>query len=181
VSGSGLILPAAAGGVSEETVAFAAEFIDRCGSGGTATQTIAYSVPLTTAAGGPVNMDAAADATWNQTDIPASAAAIFPGNHVPASPPSASDWQYAQLSYYDANGMPVNTANYGSGTWNVTTTQFDGFGDVISELTADRAEALAAGPSSASVAAELSNVTSTTPAAPTRSTPPAAVTQRGPT
>jgi RHS repeat-associated protein len=129
------------------------------GTGGTATQTIDYEVPLTTVAGGPVNMDPATVATWNQTDVPVSATAVFPGNHVPASPPSASDWNAAQITYYDANGMPVNTAMHGSGAWNVATTQYDAMGDDISDLTpADRAAALNAGSTSASVAAELSTV-----------------------
>lgn len=136
------------------------------GDGTTATQTIAYRVPLTTAAGGPVTMDAATVGTWNQTDVPASASAVFPATHVPASPPAASDWQYAQISYYDANGRQVNTADYGSGGWNIDTTQYDAYGDQISDLTAaDRAAALAAGSSSASVAAELQTVSQYTTAA----------------
>jgi len=140
--------------------------VTRTHSNGTATQTISYEVPLTTAAGGPISMDAATVGTWNQTDVPASAVAIFPATHVPSSPPTASDWQYAQITYYDANGLPVNTANYGSGAWNITTTQYDSYGDVISQLSAsDRAEALAAGSSSASVAAELQTVTDYTASA----------------
>lgn len=128
--------------------------------GGTATQTVVYQLPLTTAAGGPVNMDATTVGTWNQTDVPTSGVAIFPGNRVPASPPTAADWPYAQLNYYDADGQQVNTARNDSGLWNVTTSQYDGFGDMISDLTAaNRAEALAAGPTSAAVAAELSTVT----------------------
>ena len=64
--------------------------------GGTATTTIVYSVPLTTAAGGPVNMDAATVAAWGQNDVPASAVATFPPNRVPSSPPTATDYQYAR-------------------------------------------------------------------------------------
>lgn len=141
--------------------------VTRTHSNGTAaTQTIVYEVPLTTAAGGPLNMDASTVGTWNQTDPPASAAAIFPATHVPSSPPSANDWQYAQVTYYDANGRQVDTATYGSGAWNVATTQYDGYGDEIGDLTAaNRAEALAAGSSSASVAAELETVSEYTAAA----------------
>jgi YD repeat-containing protein len=141
--------------------------VTRTHSNGTsATQTIAYEVPLTTAAGGPVTMNAATVGTWNQTDVPASAAATFPATHVPSNPPTASDWQYAEITYYDADGRQVNTADYGSGAWNITTTQYDGYGDVISQLSAaDRAEALAAGSSSASVAAELETVSEYTTAA----------------
>lgn len=133
--------------------------VSRSDSRGTGTQTIDYEVPLTAAGGGPLNMDATTAGTWNQTDMPASAVAIFPATHVPASPPSSSDWTYAQITYYDANSMAVNTANYASGSWDVTTTQYDTFGDVLSTLSgADRAEALAAGSGSAAVAAELETV-----------------------
>jgi RHS repeat-associated protein len=133
--------------------------VSRSDSRGTGTQTIDYEVPLTTAAGGPVNMDPTTVGSWNQTDVPASAVAIFPATHVPSSPPSSADWPYAQITYYDANGMAVNTADYASGGWDVTTTQYDPYGDVLSTLSAaDRAEALAAGSSSASVAAELETV-----------------------
>jgi RHS repeat-associated protein len=127
--------------------------------GGTATQTLDYEVPLTTSAGGPVDMDTTTVDTWNQTDVPTSAVAVFPGTHIPSTPPSASDWQYAQISYFDANGHEVNTVTHNSDTWDIATTQYDGFGDVISQLTpADRAEALAADSNSASVAAELETV-----------------------
>jgi RHS repeat-associated protein len=133
--------------------------VSRSDSRGTGTQTIDYEVPLTTAAGGPINMDPTTVGSWNQTDVPASAVAIFPATHVPSSPPTSADWPYAQITYYDANGMAVNTADYASGAWDVTTTQYDTYGDVLSTLSAaDRAEALAAGSSSASVAAELETV-----------------------
>jgi RHS repeat-associated protein len=111
--------------------------------GTTATSTIGYSVPLTTAAGGPLNMDAATVAGWGQSDAPTSAVAIFPPTRVPASPPTATDYQYAQIDYYDANGRMVNTASYVSGAWAVTTTQYDAYGNVTSTLSAaNRAYAL---------------------------------------
>ena len=114
--------------------------------GGTAVTTIGYSVPLTTATGGPVNMDAATVGGWGQTDAPASAVAMFPPSHVPSSPPTAADYQYAQIDYYDASGRQVNAASYINGAWAVTTTQYDAYGDTISTLSAaDRATALASG------------------------------------
>jgi RHS repeat-associated protein len=113
--------------------------------GGTATTTIGYSVPLTTTGGGPVNMDATTVGTWGETDVPASAVAVFPATHVPSSPPTASDYQYAEIDYYDANGRQVNTASYINGAWAVSTTQYDTSGNDVSELTAaNRATALAA-------------------------------------
>jgi YD repeat-containing protein len=129
-------------------------------SGAAATQTLAYEVPLTTSAGGPLDMDSATVGTWDQTDVPMSGTALFPATHVPAGRPASTDWPYAHIAYYDSNGQVVNTANYGFGKWNVTTDQHDGYGDVASSLSAaDRAEALAAGTSSPAVAAELETVT----------------------
>jgi RHS repeat-associated protein len=122
--------------------------------GGTAKNVVAYSVPLTTAAGGPANMDPATTATWGQDDIPVSAVAVFPADHAPASTPP-SDWTYAQILYYDANGREVNKASYDNG-WNISTTEYDGDGNDVRELTAaNRATALASGSASATVADQL--------------------------
>lgn len=121
---------------------------------GTAKTVVAYSVPLTTAAGGPANMDTNTVAAWGQNDAPVSAVAIFPPDHAPSSLPP-SDWTYAQIDYYDANGREVNTASYNNG-WNITTTEYDQYGNDIRGLTAaNRATALATGSTSASVAAQL--------------------------
>ena len=89
-------------------------------------------------------MDAATVASWNQTDAPASAVAVFPPARVPSSPPTATDYQYAtEIDYYDASGREVNTASYVNGAWAVTTTQYDTYGNVTTALTADdRATAL---------------------------------------
>jgi RHS repeat-associated protein len=112
--------------------------------GQTATTTIDYSVPLTSAAGGPIDMSSGTVATWDQTDVPTSAAAIFPPNHVPSSPPTATDYEAAQIDYYDADGREVNTASYVDGAWAVTTTQYDTYGNTVSTLSAaDRTTALA--------------------------------------
>jgi RHS repeat-associated protein len=124
--------------------------------GGTATTTIDYSVPLTTAVGGPVNMDAGTVAGWGQGDAPASAVATFPASHVPSSPPTASDWQYADIQYYDANGREVNTASYVNSAWAVTTTQYDTYGNTLWTLTAANRAAALASSSPAATAATLS-------------------------
>ena len=103
-------------------------------------------------------MDAATVAGWGQSDVPASAVAVFPPSHVPSSPPTASDYQYAEIDYYDASGREVNTASYINGAWAVTTTQYDSYGNVISSLSAaDRATALAAS-DPAATASSLSTV-----------------------
>ncbi|MET7694889.1 RHS repeat-associated core domain-containing protein [Streptomyces sp. NPDC005483] len=121
---------------------------------GIAKTVISYSVPLTTAAGGPASMDAATTAGWGQSDNPVSAVAIFPPDHAPSSNPP-TDWTYAQILYYDSQGREVNTASYNNG-WNITTTEYDQNGNSVRELSAtNRASALAAGSTSATVAAQL--------------------------
>ena len=121
--------------------------------GTTATDTIDYEVPLTVAGGGPIDMNASSVATWNQVDAPTSAVAVWPGGYTPSSAtsPTAADYEYATIDYFDANGHQVNTATYVNGGWAVSTTQYNSAGSVSSTLTAaDRATALA----SASPAAE---------------------------
>ncbi|WP_037607338.1 RHS repeat-associated core domain-containing protein [Streptacidiphilus rugosus] len=121
--------------------------------GGSAKTVIAYSVPLTIAAGGPADMDSNTVATWGQEDVPTSAVAVFPADHAPSG--TITDWTYAQILYFDAQGRQVNTATYNGG-WNISTTEHDQFGNTVRELTAaNRATALAAGTQSAAVAAQL--------------------------
>jgi RHS repeat-associated protein len=113
--------------------------------GTTATNTLDYGVPLTVSAGGPVNVDATTAGTWNQTDTPTSAVAVWPGGYVPSSTtsPTQTDYQYATVDYFDASGHQVNSAAYIDGNWAVATTQYDAYGNVISTLSAaDRAAAL---------------------------------------
>ena len=111
--------------------------------GGAAETVVVYSVPLTTAAGGPTDMDPATVATWGQQDLPVSAVAVFPPDHAPSSNPP-SDWTYARIQYYDANGREVNSASYNNG-WNITTTEYDQYGNTVRELSAaNRATGLAA-------------------------------------
>ena len=70
-----------------------------------------------------------------------------------SSPPT--DWTYAQVLYYDADGREVNEASYNNG-WNIITTEYDQYGNTVRELSAaNRAAALAAGTDSATVAAQL--------------------------
>jgi RHS repeat-associated protein len=128
--------------------------------GATATDTIDYSVPLTTAADGPVNMDPTTVATWGQADDPTSAVAVWTPSRVPASTPSATDYTYATIDYYDADGREVNTASYINGAWAVTTIEYDVYGNVVRQLTAaDRATALASSsPTTTSQALDTENL-----------------------
>ncbi len=122
--------------------------------GGTATIQVAYSVPLTVAGGGPADMDPATTAGWGQNDAPTSAVAVFPADHAPGSG-AITDWTYAQVLYYDSQGREVNEAVYNNG-WDISTTEYDQHGNDIRELSpANRATALAAGATSATIAAQL--------------------------
>ena len=74
---------------------------------------------------------------------------MFPASHLPTAgtggtwAPSAADWPYADLTYVDVNGRPVNTASYGAGAWQIDTTRYDAYGNTIWELGArNRAQAL---------------------------------------
>ncbi|MDT0262980.1 RHS repeat-associated core domain-containing protein [Jatrophihabitans lederbergiae] len=136
-------------------------------SGSTAITTVAYGVP-TSGAGAPVDLSAAAAATWGQvSDLPVpgtTGTAVFGPDHVPAGAPTTTDWPYASLSFTDVNGREVNTATYGAGQWLIDTTRYDSHGNDIWSLTAgNRAQALnpttdtdpAAAAASGSAAAEL--------------------------
>jgi RHS repeat-associated protein len=122
----------------------------------TAQTTIAYGVPLS-GSGAPYGMGPEAVAAWGQTDVPADATAIFPPNEVPSSPPSA--YTRATVYYLDAEGQTSNVATpSGAGTEapSITTTETDGYGDVVRELSAqNRLRALAAGSGSVAKSEEL--------------------------
>jgi RHS repeat-associated protein len=111
--------------------------------GGTATTTVAYDIPIT-GTGAPIDMSAGQVAGWAQTDLPVYAAGVFSPDHVPASPPLAADWPYADLTYLDTAGRGVNTASYGNSAWQITTTEHDAKGNPIRTLSAEnRNQALA--------------------------------------
>jgi RHS repeat-associated protein len=120
-------------------------------SGLTATTTIVYGVPLSGT--GLPDLTSSATASWGQdTDLtpqagtPASAA-IFAPDHVPAGTSSgavaSTDWPYAAITYMDVNGRAVDTAQYGSGDWQIDSTRYDAQGNQAWSLTAgNRAQAL---------------------------------------
>ncbi len=118
---------------------------------GVATEAVAYGVPTVTTDGAPVDLSAAATATWGEnTDLPfGTGTAIFPPDHVPSLgsngdyAPGSGDWPYATLYYRDVNGREVNTAQYGAGDWLVDSTRYDAQGNVVWELSpGNRAQAL---------------------------------------
>ncbi|MEU0550478.1 LamG-like jellyroll fold domain-containing protein [Micromonospora sp. NPDC005979] len=120
---------------------------------------VVYNVPLTQAAGGPHNLNAAAAATWGQLDLPTDATAVFgpednPGRNsaIPSSP-GTGGYTYATIHYLGASGKEVNTATPGG---HIDTQEYDRFGNVIRTLEAtDRELALGTLPDSNTHLAEL--------------------------
>ncbi|CUU53959.1 RHS repeat-associated core domain-containing protein [Parafrankia irregularis] len=103
---------------------------------GTATQTIVYGLALT-GSGAPIDMAAGVVDDWGQRDLPSWATAVFPASRVPSNPPVAADWPYADITYLNVDGREVNSASYGNGAWQITTTEHDSNGNVIRELGAE--------------------------------------------
>jgi RHS repeat-associated protein len=114
---------------------------------GTAATTVVYDVPVS-GTKAPYPMDTAKVSTWAQDVAPADATAIFPADAVPASSTgsdlAAGDYKRATITYIDVAGQETNTAGPGG---SITTTETDGFGNTVSELTAANRE-LALGTSS---------------------------------
>ncbi|WP_436535954.1 LamG-like jellyroll fold domain-containing protein [Actinoplanes sp. HUAS TT8] len=114
--------------------------------GETASQ-IVYGVPLTRAAGGPHDMDAATVGTWGQRDVPTDATAVFGPEDTPArnrasrAVPGTGGYPYAEIHYLNANAQEVNTATPGG---YIDTKEYDRFGNEIRSLEAS-ARALALG------------------------------------
>ncbi|WP_158711578.1 RHS repeat-associated core domain-containing protein [Streptomyces xylophagus] len=114
---------------------------------GTATTTVVYDVPRTTAAGGPYAMGASDVASLAQADAPTDATAIFPADQVPTSNTgsgnlTSSSYTRADIHYLDVNGRESNTATPGG---HITTVDYDALGNAARQLSAANRElALAA-------------------------------------
>ncbi|WP_375477813.1 RHS repeat-associated core domain-containing protein [uncultured Jatrophihabitans sp.] len=117
-------------------------------SGPTAVTTVVYDIP-TSGSTAPISMTASTTGTWDETgDLPVTGTAVFPPTHQPAgttaSTVTSSDWPWAGIDYLDVNGLTVNSAGYGAGAWQIDTSQYDGNGNDVWDLTAgNRAQALA--------------------------------------
>ncbi|MER8046434.1 DNRLRE domain-containing protein, partial [Streptomyces sp. NPDC094032] len=110
---------------------------------GTASTSIVYNVPLA-GDNAPHEMGSEDVIAWGQTDAPTDATAVFPADAVPATNSgdglAAGDYRRASITYTNASGRQVNTVDPGG---NITTTEYDRFGNTVSELTAgNRALAL---------------------------------------
>lgn len=104
---------------------------------------VLYGVPLTKAAGGPIDMAASDVATWGQQDAPVTAAAAYGPDYVAHASASPVDYTGAMLTYIDVYGRAVNTATYGGpvntdgSRWQVSTTEYDSnTGNVLRSLSA---------------------------------------------
>ena len=81
-------------------------------------------------------------AGWAQADLPTDATAIFPPDQLPSGSPPSS-YTRATVAYLDAQGSQVNSASPGG---NITTTEYDQYGNVVRTLSAaNRACALSNG------------------------------------
>ncbi|WP_267884805.1 phospholipase A2 [Streptomyces sp. NRRL S-87] len=117
---------------------------------GTAATSVVYGVPLS-GAKAPYAMGATDVAAWSQSDVPTDATALFPADQVPSANDgdalAAGDYKRAVVTYTNASGRQVNTAQPGGF---VSTTEHDAFGNEVRELTAaNRALALGTSPGAA--------------------------------
>ncbi|MFE5797990.1 DNRLRE domain-containing protein, partial [Streptomyces sp. NPDC056503] len=133
-AGDGMLLKASRSGLQQGT---------KDTVSGTASTSVVYDVPLS-GANAPYAMGASDVLTWGQSDAPTDATAVFPADAVPAAHSgaqlTAADYRRASITYTNASGREVNAATPGG---NITTTEYDRFGNTIGELTAgNRALAL---------------------------------------
>ncbi|MDH6493647.1 hypothetical protein [Streptomyces sp. SAI-127] len=80
--------------------------------GGKATTSLVYDVPLSGDTA-PNQVAPGDTATWDQTDAPTDATAVFPADQVPSSHTgsdlAAADYGKATITYTNASGREVNT------------------------------------------------------------------------
>ncbi|MER5844923.1 DNRLRE domain-containing protein [Streptomyces prasinus] len=133
-AGDGMLLKTSRSGLKQGT---------RDAEEGTASTSIVYDVPLTSASA-PYQMGTADVKVWGQLDAPTDATAVLPADAVPASHSGkslgAADYKRAQVHYLDASGREVNTVVPGG---HISTTEYDRFGNTIRDLSSgNRAVAL---------------------------------------
>lgn len=100
---------------------------------------LVYGIP--TSGSGLPDLSPAAVAGWDQAKAPTGGAAVFGPDHpVGSTDPAAiagTDWQWADLQYVDALGYTVDSASYGAGAWQISSTDYDDQGNTIRTLDAD--------------------------------------------
>jgi YD repeat-containing protein len=108
--------------------------------GTTATVSVVYDVPLS-GSKAPNAMSTSDVTGWGQSDVPTDATAVFPVDSVPASNTgsdlASTDYKRASVTYTDASGREVNTASPGG---HITTTEYDRYGNTVSQLSAGNRE-----------------------------------------
>lgn len=110
---------------------------------GTARTTVVYRVP-TSGSGAPYDLSEEQTRRWAQNEAPTGATAVFLANQVPDGNQAAgtlpSNWERAAVTYLDANGRTVNTAEPGG---SIDAQEYDRYGNSVRVLTAgNRARAL---------------------------------------
>ncbi|MFK4082827.1 DNRLRE domain-containing protein [Kribbella sp. NPDC020789] len=100
---------------------------------GTAVETVVYKVPLS-GAGAPNDLSPAQTKRWGQPEAPTDASAVFPADQVPPSGTLPTNWERATVTYLDANGREVNKAAPGG---SINATWYDGYSNVVREITAE--------------------------------------------
>ncbi|MEO3809485.1 LamG-like jellyroll fold domain-containing protein [Sphaerisporangium sp. B11E5] len=118
----------------------------RTATDGEVATNLVYNTPLTKAAGGPYDLNAAAAATWAQSDVPTEAVAVFGPEDTPArnsatgAVPGTAGYRFATVYYLNPHGQAVNVASPGG---HIDTQEYDRFGNVVRTLEAtDRSLAL---------------------------------------
>nr|BFE69031.1 hypothetical protein GCM10020092_023320 [Actinoplanes digitatis] len=93
-------------------------------------------------AGAPYDLSAAQTSRWGQTEPPTDATAVFPPTQVPTGDPVTgtlpSSYERATVTYLDANARTVNGVQPGG---YLSTTWYDGFGNIVQELGAGNRQA----------------------------------------
>ncbi|WP_344149701.1 DNRLRE domain-containing protein [Kribbella yunnanensis] len=91
-----------------------------------------YDVPL--AGDGLPDLTSTSVGRWNQKSAPTHGFAVFGPDHPVSGAPTAADWPYADLQYTDAAGYTVNSAKFGAGAWQHTSTDYNEQGNTVREL-----------------------------------------------
>jgi hypothetical protein len=102
--------------------------------GGKATTSLVYDVPLSGDTA-PNQVAPGDTATWDQTDAPTDATAVFPADQVPASSNgadlAASAYNRSGIHYLNASGQEVDEATPGH---HISVTEHDRFGNTVRTL-----------------------------------------------
>ncbi|WP_182920370.1 DNRLRE domain-containing protein [Nocardioides cavernaquae] len=107
--------------------------------GGTATWAVKYDLAIS--GSGLPDLTGDTSKAWGQKTIPAAGAAVFGPDA-----PGTTDYTYADLTYFTADGKVTNTASYGAGAWLIDTVEYDSNGNQTWSLdAAARASGLATG------------------------------------